>query len=222
MSNIAQLRVSNKSGAPIVDADWDAEEEKDYINLPVLESEDVIPIFWLLLFKKSDLKYYNDPDEEGKLPYLVTTIEKAKQNFTERIPELTKMIRNIDDFTDEWKVFLNLLPRKYVKVDLYEILELSENGFSELAPALTAFDEFSPESITAFVSLTCLSDIIHQETMTIRESTPKLVRDLLPNDKTFKDDPKYYNAALPTKPLLEYVRGYGVRDWVPWQDVSTD
>lgn len=167
MSNIAQLLISNQNGMPVTEEDMDAEAKSDFVNIPILESESVIPIFWFTLFSPKNIETYIDPDDEIDIPYLVTTVIDAKANFERHLPGLRKTFTNIDRFVPNWQQTLSEIKEDFIKVQLYEILEMSEDGYDILKPALSFLEEQSEESTIAFIRLTCFPDVYDEKTRSV-------------------------------------------------------
>ena len=152
MSNDARLLISNRGGEPMTDADWDAETPKQYVNLPLLESADTIPVLWLTLFTAEDVKTYREEDDEEEIPYLVAPTAQGKAQFQRRLPELRKAFRNIDAFLPNWQEALDKMDRRFIKVDLSEVLDMLDEG-DLLEPALRAFEDPRPETMLALMRL---------------------------------------------------------------------
>jgi hypothetical protein len=167
VSNNAQLLISKLSGQPETDEDLDAEAMEEYINIPILESEYTVPIFWLTLFGPENIKTYIDPDDEIDIPYLVDSVANAKDRFKQRLPELRKVFKNIDLYVPYWQKWLDDIDREFIKVQLFEILEMSDDGYDLLEPALKFLEDPKQETMLAFMRLTDFPYIIDQDTHTI-------------------------------------------------------
>ena len=187
MSNNAQLLISDQGGQPETEQDWDAESKEDYVNLAVLESEYTIPVFWFTLFGPENIDHYIDPDDEINTPYLVAAVSDAKARFEYKISELRKAFSNIDSFLPAWEKTLEGIDKAYVKVQLYEILEMSEDGYELLGPALSFLGDPNDESTLAFMRLTDFPDVFDHETGTI--VSRKLANGRTTNDYLLGFDP---------------------------------
>jgi len=167
VSNNAQLVVSNEPGEPMTEADWDAESKDEYVNLPIRQSNDTVPVFWQMLFSPENVETYWDEDNEMDTPYLIAPVAEARARFEQRLPEARKAFSNLDDFLPQWMEVLNGISQRYIKVELSEILEMTEGGYDELVPALKFFDELTQEHAIAFMSLSSLSDVYDVESQII-------------------------------------------------------
>ena len=163
MSNIAQFLISNQDGPPETDEDWEAEAREDYVNEPFLESEYIIPLLWFTLFSTDNIRTYIDPDDEIDLPYLTSPVSEAKARFEGRLPEMRKAFKNIDDYAPQWMKIINGIEKEFIKVQLYEILEMSEDGYDLLAPALQFFDKPDSDTMLALMRLTDFPNVFDQE-----------------------------------------------------------
>ena len=169
MSNDAQLLISNQVGYP--ETQWDAKTKEDYVNLPILESEYTVPIFWLALFGPKNIERYIDPEDEFDMPYLAASVSDAKARFERNLSELRKVFKNVDSFLPEWQKILDGIKKKYIKVELHQILEMTEDGYGLLEPALRFLDNPDEESSLAFMRLTAFPDVFDQESQSILDRT---------------------------------------------------
>lgn len=146
MANVATFLVSDLEGPP--------ETEVEGGNLPLRESKYTVPLLWLVLFGVDDVHSYVDPDDAVDVPYLMTTTAEARRLYEVRRPLLRKLLANIEEHTSEWERTLDAIRHRYVKVDLDQILEMTDDGPGLLEPALSFFEAPTEDGLVALMRLT--------------------------------------------------------------------
>ncbi|GEM_PF-6975261 len=102
-----------------------------------------VPLFWLALFDEQEFQV--GQDEEGEAQYFcVTDLESARRRFREREPFLRELFLNLDPYLDFWQKVLEQLPAGALRIELTEILLMSEEGEEQIRLALQALHPQSP------------------------------------------------------------------------------
>lgn len=169
MSNDARLLVSNQNGTPETDQDLDAERKEDYVNTPFLESHYTVPVFWVALFGPDNVATYYDPDDETDVPFLIDSVVNVRERFEQRLPIIQKMFSNIDTYVATWQKLLDGIDHEFIKIQLFEILEMTEDGYGLLVPAISYLQEPNEESLLAFMQLTDFPLVLDPGTNTVIE-----------------------------------------------------
>jgi hypothetical protein len=72
-------------------------------------------MFWLTLFSSDNIRTYLDPDDEIKIPYLISSVPEARARFERRLPELRNVFKNIDSYVPKWLKWLDGIDKNFIK-----------------------------------------------------------------------------------------------------------
>lgn len=154
----------------------------------VLGANYTIPLLWLTMFTPQDIQHYQE--EEMEIPFLVGSVERAKECFAPRAELLRRFFTNIDADLAAWQHLLSMLTHPYVKAEIFEIVFMHDEGEQLLKDALAFFDTPTESAFQALLDITALSDYY---------------------DASAK-------AVIETEWRQNLILGWKDADWVPWSD----
>jgi hypothetical protein len=160
MSNEAYLVASDTGGPAGVDGDdyigYDPESAEEIAHAPY-----AVPIYWLALFKPSDLVTLNvaGENDEGEaveiaVPSLLTDVSEARRRLADHQKALSDCF---PEFDSTWQAFdgvLAGLSSQYIKVQMQELWDLEGDDFtSRVQAALRWFDTRNDDDFSQLLEL---------------------------------------------------------------------
>ncbi len=120
MSNDAIL-VAENTRIPV--GPWDEPNDPKAKTVFVAGAVYQIPAFWLFCFEEPELV---DREYEGEpIPTLVTALKKARQRLKARDPQARELFPAHARIWEGWRQAIDSVERRYLKVDAFEIWQLS-------------------------------------------------------------------------------------------------
>ncbi|MEM7315994.1 MAG: hypothetical protein AAF497_22895 [Planctomycetota bacterium] len=124
-------------------------------GVPLLEAVYCVPAFWLTLFDESCLRTFHD--EDGDIPYLASDLKNARLRSQSALRRFRETFRESYGYCDRWSLWLSELSCVWVQADISEVVSMNDD-LHVVKPALRFLENQSNENMTAYLSLTGLSD----------------------------------------------------------------
>jgi hypothetical protein len=138
-----------KPGWTVFDEDEESLSEGNYI----------VPLFWLAMFGRKDLKAYYDKDTDNLLPwnnfvpYLAATKEKCLDNFRQNKKFLQSLAPETEKYFAEWEIVIESSKGEYISVDISEVYQMESGIKAKIKRTLAGFSSPSADAIAAIVNI---------------------------------------------------------------------